>query len=280
MLSYRHAYHAGNHADVLKHWLLVLCLQYLKQKPKPLFYLDTHAGAGSYALQEARAEKTGEYREGIGRLWSATAIPDVFRDYLDYIHHLNPTTLRYYPGSPQLAAALLRDDDSLRLVERHPADLDILRRNLSSDRRTGIIDGDGFAQIKALLPPQSRRGLVLIDPPYEEKADYQRVLTALGDGLKRFATGTYLVWYPLLNSRESLKFAEQLRGLSGGDRLNVQLRVTARPEDHGMYGSGMWVINPPYMLHDQLQQGLPWLVKNLGRDEAAGFTLEAIDGGR
>lgn len=278
MLSYRHAFHAGNHADILKHWVEVLCIEYLKKKDKPFFYIDTHAGAGVYALYEGYAQKTSEYKDGIGRLWGQKNAPDVFRELLDCVRACNETTLKYYPGSPSIAAQLLRPDDRLRLVEMHTSDLRHLGKNLGDDPRVQVIDGDGFEQIKALLPPPSRRGLVLIDPPYEIKDDYRRVLSGLQEGLKRFATGTYLVWYPLLNANYSQRFAGQLQQLPADNWLNVQLQVTEMPSGHGMYGSGMFVINPPYVLREQLLQGLPWLVQQLAQGEGAEYTLDVSPG--
>lgn len=274
MLSYRHAFHAGNHADILKHWVEVLCIEYLKKKAKPFFYIDTHAGAGMYALYEGYAQKTGEYKGGIGRLWGQKNVPDVFHTLLGCVRACNETSLKYYPGSPAIAAQLLRPDDRLRLVEMHTSDLRHLEKNLGDDPRVQVIDGDGFEQIKALLPPPTRRGLVLIDPPYEIKDDYRRVLSALQEGLKRFATGTYLVWYPLLNANYSQRFAGRLQQLPISDWLNVQLQIANMPGGHGLYGSGMFVINPPYVLREQLLQGLPWLVQRLAQDEGADYTLE------
>lgn len=275
MLSYRHAYHAGNHADILKHWVQVLCLQYLKNKDKPFFYIDTHAGAGLYALYEGFAQKTGEYKDGIGRLWAQKNVPELFADYLACVQqHNEGNHLKFYPGSPLVAAQLARDDDRLRVVEMHTSDLRHLEKNMADDERVLVINGDGFEQLKALLPPPTRRGLILIDPPYEMKHDYKRVLGALQEALKRFATGTYLVWYPLLNANYSQRFAGQLQQLPCKDWLNVQLQIADMPAGHGMYGSGMFVINPPYVLRDQLREGLPWLVKLLAQGEGADYLLE------
>lgn len=273
MLSYRHGFHAGNHADVLKHWVEVLCIQYMKQKDKPFFYIDTHAGAGLYALFEGFALKTGESKDGIVRLFSHNRVPAVFNDYMDAVRASNDSALKYYPGSPAIAAHLLREDDRLRLVEMHSADVNILEDNLGHDPRVKVISGDGFEQIRALLPPSARRGLILIDPPYEVKEDYQHVLEGVQEGLKRFATGTFLIWYPLLSTTASQKFAGQLQKLHPS-WLNAQLKVSVKPYGHGMYGSGMFVVNPPWVLREQLQEGLPFLAKLLAQDDAAEYTLE------
>ncbi|WP_317930173.1 23S rRNA (adenine(2030)-N(6))-methyltransferase RlmJ [Halioxenophilus sp. WMMB6] len=276
MLSYRHAFHAGNHADVLKHWVLSLCLQYLKNKPKPIFYLDTHAGSGRYSLSDAFAEKTGEYQGGIGRLWQAEA-PAVFSDYLQVVQQENGAGLAHYPGSCVIAARLLRADDQLCLAEMHSTDQRLLRANLGRDKRVRIIEGDGFGQLKAALPPASRRGLVLIDPSYELKSDYGQVLEALKAGLQRFATGTYLVWYPLLASEQVEQFRARLPKIGAGKWLNVTLSVSAKPQGHGMYGSGMLVINPPYTLRENLNAGLPWLSERLALDDQAGYQIQFQD---
>lgn len=263
MLSYRHAFHAGNHADVLKHWVLVLCLQYLKQKDKPFLYLDTHAGAGAYKLLEEHAQATGEYQQGIARLWQQRDAPAPLADYLQVVRQFNRDALVRYPGSAAIAALLLRDQDQLFAAELHPSDQAELKKNLSGHQHTRVISGDGLQQIKALLPPQSRRGLILIDPPYEQEQEYKLVQQSLKEGLKRFATGTYLVWYPLLNKPASQRFSAQLASLPGIDWLDVQLQVTARPSGYGMYGSGMFVINPPYTIKQNLELGLPWLLSKL-----------------
>jgi len=275
MLSYRHGFHAGNHADVLKHWVEVLCLQYMKKKDKPFFYIDTHAGAGLYSLFEGFAVKTGESKEGIGRLWEQKKVPDIFADYLQLVRDCNEDSLKFYPGSPLIAARLLRPDDRLRLVEMHSSDVKHLEKNMAHDSRVQVIAGDGFEQIKALLPPATRRGLILVDPPYEIKQDYQQVMLGVREGLRRFATGTYLIWYPLLNASYSRRFFDQLRELPCDNWLNVQLMVNEPPADYGMYGSGLFIVNPPYVLREQLLEGLPYLVQVLGQGGGADFSLDA-----
>ena len=277
MLSYRHGYHAGNHADVLKHWVLVLCLQHLKQKEKPFSYIDTHAGAGCYALDSIYANKTAEYQDGIVKLWQqAASLPPSFKDYVQLIKELNGHgPLKSYPGSPWLAANLLRLQDNLRLVEMHPSDIELLQNNLGGDKQTKIISGDGFKEIKAMLPPASRRGLILIDPSYEQKQDYQQTVNALREGLKRFATGTYVVWYPLINSVWAQRFSSQLQALPCDQWIDAQLIIKRPPERHGMFGSGLFVINPPWRLQEQLAEGLPVLAKLLAQDESASFQVQS-----
>lgn len=269
MLSYRHGYHAGNHGDVLKHWVQVICLQYLKQKDKPFFYIDTHAGAGMYSLTGPYAKKTGEAREGIGRLWEQKKLPASLKEYVNLVRECNKTKLAHYPGSPVIAAALMREDDRLRLIEMHGSDGVTLRKHFARDSRVKVIEGDGFVDLKGLLPPPSRRGMVLMDPSYEIKSDYSKVVKSINEGLKRFATGQFLVWYPLINSVHAQRFSEQLRKIPCDSWLDVQLQVSRPPQGHGMYGSGMFVINPPWTLREQLEQGLPELIRVLGQDDGA-----------
>jgi 23S rRNA (adenine2030-N6)-methyltransferase len=277
MLSYRHAFHAGNHADVLKHFIEVQLLRYLAQKDKPYWYIDTHAGAGCYELDTGYATKNAEFESGIARLWQRDDLPAPLREYITLVKKLNPDgELKLYPGSPLVAHELLRREDRARLFELHPADHEILLENFSADSRRVLIQkADGFGALKALLPPPPRRALVLIDPPYEEKQDYQRVVTALNEGLKRFANGIYAVWYPQLQRAESRQLPQQLKQLAVKSWLHVALSVQGQSEDgFGMHGSGMFILNPPWTLHDELKQVMPYLLKILGQDAAATFELE------
>jgi 23S rRNA (adenine2030-N6)-methyltransferase len=286
MLSYRHAFHAGNHADVLKHLVLVQALDYLASKDKPFWYIDTHAGAGRYELDAPAALKTAEFRGGIGRLWAGAtpakvqlpaAWPAAIERYLEQVRALNPDgRLLHYPGSPQIARQLLRAQDRLRLFELHSSDLKLLDGWLgASDKRCTVTAGDGLAALKALLPPPPRRALVLIDPSYEVKDDYRQVATALGDALHRFASGVYLVWYPLLARADAARLPAALRRQVSGDWLDVTLSVRGPAADGlGMHGSGMFVANPPWTLPEALRAAMPVLVKLLGEDAQAGFTLQ------
>ncbi|GAB4121374.1 MAG: 23S rRNA (adenine(2030)-N(6))-methyltransferase RlmJ [Sideroxydans sp.] len=277
MLSYRHAFHAGNHADVLKHFVQMQLLQYLAQKEKPFWYIDTHAGAGCYALDSGYAEKNAEFESGIARLWQAAGLLPALADYVATVRQLNPDgKLRLYPGSPLVAQALLREPDRMRLFELHPTDHQILAENFSGQEpRVLVQKADGFGALKALLPPPPRRALVLIDPPYEEKQDYQRVVTALQEGLKRFSTGTYAVWYPCLQREEAERLPDKLKRLPVKSWLHVALHVqTPSADGFGMHGSGMFVINTPWTLHATLQQVMPRLVALLGQDAGAGYVLE------
>jgi 23S rRNA (adenine2030-N6)-methyltransferase len=278
MLSYRHAYHAGNHADVLKHLILLQIAQYLGEKPAPFWIIDTHAGAGRYALDSAHASKLAEWRDGVGRLWNATSLPPAAVDYLDFVKMLNPDgQLRHYPGSPWLARQLLRESDRLRLYEMHSSDGKLLQECFrGAGRQVAITEGDGFAGLKAILPPPPRRALVLIDPSYETKADYANVIKALQEAMKRFPTGTYALWYPLLLKPESRQLPDRLKRLGVPNWLNATLEVKAPPRDgFGMYGSGMFIINPPWTLEKTLHETLPALVTLLAQGPGARHTLES-----
>lgn len=289
MLSYRHAFHAGNHADVLKHLVTIQLLRYLGQKDTSYMVIDTHAGAGVYALDGGYASKNAEFETGISRLWDRKDLPPAVAEYVDVVRQLNPDgKLRYYPGSPYCADAVMREQDRLRLFELHPSDGKILTdnfRRLEAERnprgngrgkRVMIQLGDGFLGLKALLPPPSRRGVVLIDPPYEVKEDYRHVKNTIEDALTRFSTGTYAVWYPLLNRMESRQMPDKLKRMKANGWLNVTLTVkTPSPDGFGLHSSGMFVINPPWTLEPMLKELMPYLVKVLGTDSGAGFTLES-----
>ncbi len=275
MLSYRHAFHAGNHADVLKHLILVQLARHLAQKDKPFWYIDTHAGAGAYALDEGYATKLAEYRDGIGRLWQRPDLPPALADYVALVRSLNDDgRLRVYPGSPWLARQTLRTQDRLRLFELHSTDSELLAKNFSDLRdRVQVIAGDGFAGLRALLPPPPRRALVLIDPSYEIGSDYGGVVGALEEALHRFPTGTYVLWYPLLARPESRQLAGKLKRLPTAKWLHTTLSVRA-VSGPGMHGSGMFLINPPWTLAASLRETLPWLVDVLAQDAGAGYAVE------
>jgi len=288
MLSYRHAFHAGNHADVLKHLVMLQLLDYLTQKDKPLYVVDTHAGAGAYDLKSDYARKLAEYQGGIGRLWNLPAeqLPPALADYVRRVRDFNGDgALSHYPGSPWLAWKALRDIDRLRLYELHSTDSRLLASNFQeAGRQVQVNAGDGLAGMKAQLPPPSRRGLVLIDPSYEVKTDYQDIIRALQDALKRFSTGTYAIWYPCLNRPESRQFPDKLKRLPAKDWLHVALHVRAADADgFGMAGSGMFILNPPWTLAAAMKEVLPVLVQHLAEEGDAGkgarFILESGEGG-
>jgi 23S rRNA (adenine2030-N6)-methyltransferase len=278
MLSYRHGFHAGNHADVLKHVALVSMLRILTRKEKPILVVDTHAGAGSYSLEQGFAAKNAEFRNGIAVLWERNDLPEPVAAYRDQVRAVNPDgVLRHYPGSPRIALGVLRPQDRLRLFELHGTEAAILAEQFAQGgRRVTVTAGDGFAGLKAVLPPPSRRGLVLIDPSYELASDYRAVVTALRDGLRRFATGTYVVWYPLLQRHESTELPDRLRRAAGTDWLDFALEVKApSPEGRGLHGSGMFIVNPPWTFSGQMRSIMPWLTQALAQDATASFRLDA-----
>ena len=292
MLSYRHAFHAGNHADVLKHFVQIQLHEYMNQKDTAYTYIDTHSGAGVYALDGGYASKNAEYETGIGPLWERKDMPKQLAAYVNLVKGLNPSgKMRYYPGSPYCADKLMREQDRLRLFELHPADSKILADNFRKvaehaaeqgerpagrGKRVLVERGDGFQALKTLLPPPSRRALVLIDPPYEDKQDYRKVRDALEGSLERFPSGIFAIWYPVLQRMESRQFADKLKRLPSKEWLNVTLTVsTPGPDGFGLHSSGMFIINPPYTLEPTLRQVMPYLVQVLGKNADATFVIES-----
>ncbi|MDM7484339.1 23S rRNA (adenine(2030)-N(6))-methyltransferase RlmJ [Vibrio metschnikovii] len=260
MLSYRHSFHAGNHADVLKHIVQSLILNALQQKETPFVYHDTHSGVGRYDLTHEWSEKTGEYKQGIGRLWQQTDTPVAIDSYLDAVKALNQgEELRYYPGSPRIARAHLRAQDRMVLSELHPSDYPLLEQEFARDRQVAIYKQDGFARLKASLPPKERRGLVLIDPPYELAKEYRDVVQAIAQSHKRWSTGIYAIWYPVVNRCDIEDMLEGLANLGIRKILQIELGVAPDTNQRGMTASGMIVINPPWKLESEMQAILPFL---------------------
>jgi len=276
MLAYRHAFHAGNHADVLKHLVLMLVLRHMNQKDKAYRYVETHAGAGGYSLEGRYAQKKGEYEQGVARLWSRDDLPPELADYIALVRQFNPPgACEQYPGSPAIAHMMLRPQDQMRLHELHPTDHRILAAYLGSQPGVQVLQADGFDGLKSQLPPPSRRGVVLIDPSYEGNRDYGRVVATLRDAVTRFADGTYLVWYPQVTKVEAVQLPRRLESLAPKGWLHA--RLTVQPLDaqgFGLAGSGMFVLNPPYTLHAQLATLLPWLAQALGQYAGAESLLQ------
>ncbi len=277
MLSYRHGFHAGNFADVLKHTVLVHMLEYMTQKDKPLRIIDTHAGAGVYKLSGPQAQKNREFDTGIGPLWTHAQIPAAIGRLLELVKSLNDrSSLQIYPGSPLIAQNLMRPIDRLFLHELHPSDYQFLRDAMRSDKRVKVLDEDGLASLQALLPPLERRALVLIDPSYEIKSDYQQVVKQVISAHKRFAVGTFAIWYPVVNR---LRIDEMELALKKSGINNIQLMEFALAPDsleHGMTASGMIVINPPWTLWSAMEETLPWLVDNLSEPGQGFYRLEQL----
>ena len=300
MFSYRHAFHAGNHADVLKHLTLIATLRHLMQKEPAITLVDTHAGAGLYRLDGDYAEKGGEAADGIVKLMAALrpavgeAAPSsaVLDDYLDLIASFNPSgSLRVYPGSPFVMQSLMRTEsrDKLKLFELHPTDSRTLSANiaqLEAGRQIAVALQDGFEGLKPLLPPPpsatgSKRALVLIDPSYEIKSDYAKVSACIQECIKRFPTGSYLVWYPIIPRAEAHDLPRRLKTLCNQAQrpwlhatLNIGQKDLEPDQRPGLTASGMFVINPPHTLKAELQTTLPLLVNVLGRGRGKGQTLE------
>lgn len=268
MLSYRHSFHAGNHADVLKHLVSSLIIESLKQKDSPFVYIDTHSGAGRYCLSDEWSEKTGEYKDGIAKLWANRAqLESDFPQLAEYFKAIDAVNapsvsdpyLEYYPGSPRVAKALLRREDRMVLTELHPKDHELLCQEFGRDRRVKISKEDGFSRLKACVPPLERRGMVLIDPPYELSHEYQDVVNALCDSHKRWATGIYALWYPVVLRETIVQLESRLKNLGIKKILKIELGISQDTDKHGMTASGMIVINPPWKLYEQMQTLLPCL---------------------
>lgn len=279
-MNYRHAFHAGNFADVVKHVVLTLCLERLNAKPTPWRYIDTHAGIGSYDLTSEEAQRSPEWREGVQRLWSAIdTAPEEVRQALDHfincIRKLNPSgVITAYPGSPKLTAMMAREDDVLRLCELHQESHDQLQAALGYDRRIKIELRDGYEALVAFLPPPERRGVVLIDPPFEAgradaKSDYAWTLRALRKSLKRWPGGTYIIWRPIKDidaveafDADIATLAVEQMGLSPDRLLVADLWVRALGQG-SLAGAGVLILNPPFGLQEKLQAALPWLAQVL-----------------
>jgi 23S rRNA (adenine2030-N6)-methyltransferase len=278
-MNYRHAYHAGNFADVLKHVVLVMLVEHLKKKAAPFFYLDTHAGRGRYDLSEAAAQRSGEYKTGIARVLEAPAgglAPEIaayaglVRDSAGRGH----SAITAYPGSPLIVAKLRRPSDRLVLLETQPKEAAALRAAIGKAKLVSVLESDGYAALKAHLPPRENRGLVLIDPPYESDLEFDRVLAGLELAHERWPTGTYCIWYPLTDRAGPLRFHRDLERAGIRRILDVQLRVLPSDAQVGMAGAGLVIVNPPWLLDDRLQELLPQLHALLSHDGLGGATVE------
>jgi len=277
VLSYRHSYHAGNFADVLKHTVLTSIVDYLLQKDKAFCYLDTHSGCGAYQLDSEQSLKTGEFKNGIAALWPLTDLPEPVARYVEQVKAFNGEgALTLYPGSPMICNQLRRDDDRMFLFELHPNEFLNMRGNFSGDRRIKMTNDDGLQGLIANMPPKERRGLVLIDPSYEIKTEYDEVVETLIAAHRRFATGTYALWYPVVK-RTLINQMERALKASGIKNIQLfELGIEADKEEHGMTSSGMIVINPPWTLQKEMQHSLPFLADTLGIDGAGYYRNETL----
>lgn len=266
-MNYRHAFHAGNHADVLKHAVLAQVIAYLALKEKPFAVLDAHAGIGAYDLLGPEALKTDEWRAGVGLLEEpfAPEIEAILKPYRDCLAALNPTgSGRYYPGSPEIIVQGLRLSDRLIANELHPADADTLEDNYRAETRVRVTRLDALGAIKAQLPFAERRGLVLIDPPYEAVDETTRVAKQLREAVKRFATGIFIIWYPVTSEEFASRFVAEIKALAIPNMIQAELRVKLPHVQTGLAGSGLLIVNPPFVLEKQLQMLLPALAARLG----------------
>ncbi|RYC17737.1 23S rRNA (adenine(2030)-N(6))-methyltransferase RlmJ [Ciceribacter ferrooxidans] len=272
-MNYRHIYHAGNFADVLKHAVLARLIVYLQQKDKAFRVLDTHAGIGLYDFSSEEAQKTGEWRDGIGRLMEAElpeGVAALLAPYLDAIRTLNPQgPITLYPGSPKLARMLFRPQDRLSAMELHPDDSRALARLFEGDYQVRVTELDGWLALGAHLPPKEKRGIVLVDPPFEEAGEYERLVDGLAKAYRRFATGTYCLWYPIKKGAPIAEFHEALKALEIPKMLCAELSVRSDRETTGLSGSGLIIVNPPFTLKDELHLLLPELKRVLAQDRFA-----------
>lgn len=284
-MNYRHAFHAGNFADVLKHAVLAFCVKRLAAKDKPFFALDSHAGVGWYDLDSDAARRSPEWKDGIGRLTDAAPPADAaafLAPYLDAVKALNGGgALKRYPGSPSILAELSRPQDSIRLCELHPEDARTLALRFETDKRVRVEPRDGYEAVKALLPPPERRGLVMIDPPFEAKDEMVRLAQAAKDGLERWETGTFIFWRPLKDLWSAERFDVGLaawllgeRGLAPEKILRADLWIRELGTEGPLAGAGVVVVNPPYGLEEGLLVALPWLAELLRQGDGAGWRLD------
>jgi len=272
-MNYRHIYHAGNFADVLKHAVLTLVIEHLKMKPAPFRVIDTHAGIGSYDLSSIEAQKTGEWREGIGRILGARLHDEAARllaPYLEIVRRENQAGgIARYPGSPLIARSLLRAGDRLVVNELHPEDSLKLSSLFAGDPQTKVLSHDGWDAVKALLPPKERRGVALIDPPFEEPGEFGRLTQALRDAHKRFATGTIILWYPIKDQRAVDAFLDSIVATDMPKILSVIMMVRGLEQTTGLAGTGLVISNPPFTLVPSLEVLLPFLVRLLAQGRGA-----------
>ncbi|MBB3102926.1 23S rRNA (adenine(2030)-N(6))-methyltransferase RlmJ [Azomonas macrocytogenes] len=267
-MNYRHAFHAGNHADVLKHLVLSRILALLARKDAPYAYLDSHAGTGLYDLAGTQASRTGEWLQGIDRLWQADAAPALLTDYLNAVRAFNPDgRLRYYPGSPELARRLARPQDRLHLNEKHPEDGALLKDNMRGDPRVAVHLGEGWQVPRALLPTAEKRVVLLIDPPFEQADELSRCVQALQEAIGRMRQTIAVIWYPIKDERQLKRFYQDLARSGAPKLLRAELLVHPADAAERLNGSGLVIANPPWGLEDELESLLPWLAGQLAQSQ-------------
>ena len=279
MLSYRHAFHAGNFADVLKHSALTLVLEYMTRKDKGFYYIDSHSGAGMYQLEDDYAKKTGEYKDGIAKLINNNDLPEALQPYIDLVKDINQAEqsdeLALYPGSPGIARQFTRRQDSAHLFELHPTDIEHLKAYSQRWNKSHVKQSDGYQGVLGLVPPPSRRGVVLIDPPYELKDDYLKAVRTIVNAYKKFATGTYILWYPVVKRELVEQMQDAFTKSDVRNLLQVEFCQKADTLEYGMTGTGLFIVNPPWQLNSQLAEVLPYLKAKLGSADTS-FTLKQL----
>jgi len=281
-MNYRHAFHAGNFADVVKHVILTRVLAYLMRKDAPFRVIDTHAGVGLYDLSGGEAERTGEWQDGIGRLLGAAPpaeISELIAPYLDAVRARNADgNLRFYPGSPLIARHMLRSQDRLMALELHPEDAEALKENFAGDIQTRVTHLDGWAALGTHLPPKEKRGLVLVDPPFEEKGEFARMARGLEKARKRWPGGIYAFWYPLKEPEAVEAYVKTLKatGIPKILRLELSLRNPSTPPR--LHGTGMIVVNPPFVLEEEMNVLLPALADLLSDEGRGRWAIEWVAG--
>ncbi|AQZ94631.1 23S rRNA (adenine(2030)-N(6))-methyltransferase RlmJ [Halopseudomonas phragmitis] len=278
-MNYRHSYHAGNHADVLKHAILLRMLQLLQRKEAPLCYLDSHAGTALYDLSGEQAGKTGEYRDGIGRLWSREDLPALLAGYREAVARHNPDgQLRLYPGSPQLLADHLREQDRMILSELHPEDAATLKQHFAAQAHIAVHQRDGYELPKAFLPVAEKRALWLLDPPFEKGDDLQRCVQAIQTGIQRMRQTVVALWYPIKDERQLKAFYQHMAEAGLPKVLRVELSVRPTDTSLGLNGSGLMLVNPPWPLWEELEQVLPWLSETLAQSGPGSWRMDWLAG--
>jgi 23S rRNA (adenine2030-N6)-methyltransferase len=282
-MNYRHGFHAGNFADVLKHVALLELMRLLTAKDRKLFVLDTHAGRGGYDLGGEQAVRSGEWRDGIAQLLAAEAPPPAVQRYIkaargyDRKFGTGGEMLAHYPGSPRLIRPLLRAGDRCILCEAHAGEAALLRREFAGDKAVEIRASDGYAALKALLPPPERRGLILVDPPFERSDEFPRAAHALAGALRRFATGVYALWYPLKDEAAVALLRAAIADMAPR-ALDLELTLVRPLPEEGLHACGMVVINPPWTFDESLRVALAWLARTLRRDASGQGSLRWLAG--
>jgi len=294
-MNYRHIYHAGNFGDVFKHILLIDIIRSLCRKEKPFAVLDTHAGAGIYDLQAPEARKKSEFVGGLAKIMGATDAPEPVARYLKIVrdfdtsetprrnspasldpseHH--PDAPRCYPGSPALVAAVARKNDRLILVEKQPAVAAELRRGLKRDTRAVVHEMDGYNAVKAFVPPTEARGMVLIDPPYEQEGEYEKIYQSLEIGMRRWRQGTFCVWYPIKEPGAHEALMDRVRESRWSEACRVEIRVRPAVDVKSLVGCGLLVVNPPWGFSDTVKSVCPWLINRLAHPGSGRWSLERL----